>query len=334
MASHEGNGHDRERPIPDLHSSNGGLRRIHSNGEHRRINSFVLLPAVRIDNRWAIPLTIALCFVIIFTMEQLRTFVIEERALLTQIGRERHRTRRRQFRKIRHCDEADEPKPWQPFSSWRRLSSCVEYDLSLRRTALGDNGVWRLVGHLGRKEYATKHRKGQLRVLNLERQQITRQGAGYLARWLSTDPIETEDNDVVDVDRIPTAASRSLFINLEGNPIGPLGVKQLERAVDKAKLNGISVVIVGGGNSADVPAGGKADHVVKLGPIVYTRKSIDMPPWRLPVPFTQKVVKAAKNNSVLPIVQALLIFVVGLAIGRTSSFITFPYSFALVRNDE
>eukprot|EP00547_Thalassionema_nitzschioides_P001422 CAMPEP_0194203218 /NCGR_PEP_ID=MMETSP0156-20130528/3058_1 /TAXON_ID=33649 /ORGANISM="Thalassionema nitzschioides, Strain L26-B" /LENGTH=304 /DNA_ID=CAMNT_0038928925 /DNA_START=37 /DNA_END=948 /DNA_ORIENTATION=+ len=233
-----------------------------------------LLPAVTIRSRIIVPLLIIVILIFIATVERLRTFVIEERALLTQIGRVRHRTRRRQFRQQQHCDESDEPKRFQVMG-WRRLSPCLELDLSLRKRPLGDNGVRRLVGLLSRKEYAThQDRRGQLKVLNLERQGITRQGAGYLARWLSADPIMNAEEE----ERVPTAASPKLFLNLEGNPIGPQGVKQLERAVVKARLNGIAVVIIGGGSSTD--KSGTADHMVKLGPIVYTRKAMtDMPPW-------------------------------------------------------
>jgi len=223
-------------------------------------------------------------------------------------------------------------------SGWRSLSSCVEYDLSLRRRLLGDKGVRRLVFLLGRKEYATRHRRGQLRVLNLERQGITRRGAGYLARWLSVDPVKATNDtaDLVDVDRMPTAAFRSIFINLEGNPIGLLGVKDLERAVDRARINGIRVVIVGGGSSSDdaLAARSGRQHVVKLGPIEYTRKSVEMPPWRLPVPILQKLNAAMRAHHFLRSLTLVVIFCVGAAIGRMTSAITLPYRLAIVRSGQ
>ena len=101
------------------------------------------------------------------------------------------------------CDETDKPKLWRLFNSgWHSLSSCVEYDLSLRRR-LGDEGVRHLVYQLGRKEYATRDHQGQLKVLNLERKGITRRDARYLARWLSVDPVEADGKtaDLVDVVR-------------------------------------------------------------------------------------------------------------------------------------
>ena len=232
------------------------------------------------------------------------------------------------------CDEGDEPHPFNVFANWRRLSSCVEYDLSLRRKQLRDNGLRRLVGHLGRKEYASKKRKGQLRVLNLQRQGITRRGAGYLARWIASDPIESEDTkEMIDVERIPTAAANSIIINLEGNPIGPLGVKDLERAVSKARANGISVVIYGGGSTSDMPAGGKADHVIKLGPLIYTRKALEMKPWRLPVPLMERVLRKAKSWP-LPFMtlQVVVAFFVGLVTGRISR-LNLPYRIAILRQE-
>ena len=208
--------------------------------------------------------------------------------------------------------------------------------------------MYRLVKLLGHKEYATKNYNGQLRVLNLQRQGITRRGAGYLARWLSTDPIELENEQknneqneqLADVDRIPTAAHKSIYINLEGNPIGDLGVKDLDRAVDKAKINGIAVTIVGGGSNSDSfgKNGAKkkgVHHVVKLGPIEYTRKSIDMPPWRLPVSVNQKMKKVLLiDNPIVPSsVKGLVVFVVGILVGRLSSGVELPYRLELVPND-
>ncbi|KAK1743562.1 hypothetical protein QTG54_006183 [Skeletonema marinoi] len=189
-----------------------------------------------------------ICYIIIgiistiATVDHLRTFVINERALLTQMGRQRYRTRRRDKNKARFCDETDEPKRWKLFTSgWRSLSTCEEFDLSLRRTKLGDNGVKRLMSQLG-------------------------------------NPLEVNADTahVVDLDRIPTAASTSIFINLEGNPIGLLGFKDLQRAVDKARINGIKVVIVGGGGADDSPKHSNLDtqHVVKVGPITYRKTRV------------------------------------------------------------
>jgi len=184
-------------------------------------------------------------------------------------------------------------------------------------------------------------------VLNLERQGITRRGAGYLARWLSVDPIEvyekngTADDLPFDVERMPTAASRSLFINLKGNPIGLLGVRDLERAVEKARINGIKVVIVGGGVSSEDKAfnGGRPTttgqqhlHVVKLGPIEYTRKSVEMQPWRLPVPMLQKLGAKVKAHSLSPSLKVLVVFCMGFAIGRTSVGMI-PYRLVIVGAD-
>ena len=292
-------------------------------GSLNRQGSKIRLPAVVIRKRTLALYTLlflALLTGLLVFVDALRTFVISERALLTSRGRERHRMRRRAYDRTKRCDESDEPVPWKPFhSGWRSLSSCVEYDLSLRRRPLGDKGVKRLVNLLGRREYAERGRRGQLRVLNLQRQGITRRGAGYLARWLSVDPIDPEDGEssglVLDVDRLPTAASRSIFINLEGNPIGLLGVKDLERAVDKARLNGIRVVIIGGGSPSDAverrrggQGGGGAHHMVKLGPIEYTRKSVEMPPWRLPVPMLKKFNERVRDNPILPSIKVLAVF--------------------------
>jgi len=299
-------------------------------------NSTMRIPAVQVRRRtflfWAIVAIVST----LITIDSLRTFVVDERALLTQRGRQRRRTRRRKYRKQRLCDEGDEPRPFNVFANWRRLSSCVEYDLSLRRRQLGDTGVRRLVGHLGRREYASEKHKGQLRVLNLERQGITRRGAGYLARWIASDPLELgSTKGLVDVERIPTAAATSIFINLEGNAIGPLGVKDLERAVEKARVNGIKVVIIGGGSTSDMPEGGKAEHVIKLGPLVYTRKALEMKPWRLPVPLRERLVAKAKSQP-LPFVtlQVVLAFFVGLAVGRISRWGDLPYRIVVLKRGE
>jgi hypothetical protein len=232
-------------------------------------------------------------------------------------------------------------------TEWRALSSCVEYDLSLRKRQLGDVGVKRLVNLLERKEYATHEWDGRLRVLNLERQGITRQGAGYIARWLSIDPVETDEsisNNLVDIDRIPSAVFRSIYINLEGNPIGLLGVKDLERAVDKARVNGIKVVIVGGGSSSDTNMkmigntgqyGVGHQHVVKLGPIEYTRKSMEMPPWRLPIHWHVKVRARLKSNAVLPSLALVAVFGIGVVIGRvTYGKNLCPYRLAIVHTSD
>jgi len=229
-------------------------------------SGMITLPSFRISKRSFALYAIIAILTLLATVDTLREFVVNERALLTPRGRERFRNRKRLYQKSRFCDETDEPNPgraiFHPFhSGWRSLASCVEYDLSLRRRPLGDEGVRRLVKLLSRREYATKDRMGKLRVLNLERQGITRRGAGYLARWLSVDPLERHDDDDNDRDgdkndddlsdwaRMPIAASRSLFINLKGNPIGLLGVRGLERAVETAKLNGVRVVVVGGGGA-------------------------------------------------------------------------------------
>ena len=318
-----------------------------------RQGSILVLPSVRIRYRVAIIYLIILLISLIAAVEQFREFIINERALLTKRGREKHRTRRRKYDKMRMCDETDEPKRWQRFdrlifnSEWRQLSSCVEYDLSLRKRQLGDHGVKRLVNLLERKEYATHEWSGRLRVLNLERQGITRRGAGYLARWIALDPNEVTNStlDLVDVDRIPTAAFRSIYINLEGNPIGVLGVKDLERAVDKARLNGRMVVIVGGGSDSDnilAIKGGRGgqhvvghQHVVKLGPIEYTRKSVEMPPWRLPVPWHVKVRATATSRPILPSLIMLCVFGMGVAVGRlTYGMNYFPYRLAIVRRSD
>lgn len=319
-------------------------------GSISRQGSKIYLPAIRIGKRAAIIYAAIIIISIFVAGDTLRTFIISERALLTSRGRENYRTRRRTYHKSKKCDETDEPKLWKTLlfhSGWRSLSSCVEYDLSLRRHPLGDKGVRRLVFLLGRKEYATRQFRGvrQLRVLNLERQGITRRGAGYLARWLSVDPVKATNDtaDLVDVDRMPTAAFRSIYINLEGNPIGLLGVKDLERAVDKARMNGIRVVIVGGGSFSDDVLGGRSgrhptgavghEHVVKLGPIEYTRKSVEMPPWRLPVPILQKLNAGVRAHRFLPLFMVVLVFCVGAAFGRTTSAITFPYRLVVVRSD-
>ena len=298
-------------------------------------NSTIQLPAVRVRRRTFLFWALVVVASTLITIDSLRTFVVDERALLTQGGRQRRRTRRRRYRKQRLCDEGDEPRPFNVFANWRRLSSCVEYDLSLRRKQLGDNGVRRLAGHLGRKEYASDKWKGQLRVLNLQRQGITRRGAGYLARWIASDPIESEDvKELVDVERIPTAAANSIVINLEGNPIGPMGVKDLERAVSKARANGIKVTIFGGGSTSDAPEGGKADHVVKLGPLIYQRKALEMKPWRLPVPLMERLMAKAKSRP-LPFMtlQVLIAFLIGLVVGRLSQW-NLPYRIKIVRQDE
>ncbi len=274
----------------------------------------------------------------IATVDHLHTFVINERALLTQMGRERYRTRRRDKIKKRFCDETDEPRLWNIFSSgwrWRRLSTCEEFDLSLRSTKLGDNGVKRLMSQLGRREYANGKRRGKLRVLNLQRQGITRRGAGYIARWLSADPLEVtaKTAHVVDFDRIPTAASTSIFINLEGNPIGLLGFKDLQRAVEKARINGIKVVIVGGGGADDSSTKRNLDtqHVVKVGPITYRKTRVVMEPWRLPVPIMKKIL--GEDRPFVRGMQVMAVLSVGFAIGRASAAMRLPYRIAIVRND-
>ena len=312
-----------------------------------RQGSAIVLPAVRIRTRTVALHAIIFLVVVFATVDTLRSFlhdfVIRERALLTPRGRERFRTRRRTRDKLRLCDETNVPRlmwlPRVPFGNagWRGLSSCVEYDLSLRRRPLGDEGTRCLVGLLSNEEYATGHLDGRLRVLNLERR-----GAGYLARWLSVDPVAADEGtvDLLDVERIPTAASRSVFINLRGNPIGNLGVKDLERAVDKAKLNGVKVVIVGGGASSEDARvvdgrGGRAGqhvHVVKLGPIEYTRRSVEMRPWRLPVPLLQKVGAKVRAHSLSPSLKALVIFFIGFSIGRASTGMI-PYRLVIVRDD-
>lgn len=282
--------------------------------------------------------TIIFIIFVMATVDQLSTFIINERALLTKIGRQNYRTRQRVKRKSRFCDETDEPKPWQIFTSgWRSLSICEEFDLSLRRHKLGDNGVKRLMNQLGRKEYANGKRRGKLRVLNLERQGITRRGAGYISRWLSADPLEVNEDTahVVDVDRIPTAASTSIFINLEGNPIGLLGFKDLQRAVEKARINGIKVVIVGGGSVNDSSRRGNnldTRHVVKVGPVTYSNTRVAMKPWRLPVPFMEKI--SGKDRLFVRVMKAVVIFCVGLILGRATAAMRLPYRLAFVRNTD
>ncbi len=117
---------------------------------------------------------------------------------------------------------------------WKQLSSCVEYDLSLRKHQLGDAGVRRVVSLLERKEYATKYWNGQLRVLNLERQGITRRGAGYLARWLGVDPLVADSPVFVvcDVDRMRLAAHLSVYLHLDAMPICILVVTALHIEAD------------------------------------------------------------------------------------------------------
>mmetsp|Transcript_31947 Transcript_31947/g.68068 ORF Transcript_31947/g.68068 Transcript_31947/m.68068 type:complete len:191 (-) Transcript_31947:20-592(-) len=144
----------------------------------------------------------ATVFLVLFvpTADSLRTFlkdfIIHERALLTLSGRERFRTRPWDYDRTQLCKKNYEPKMWlrpfRPFFNLGRcsLSSCVEYNLSLRRRPLGDEGMRRLVGLLVRREYDTRDLHGQLRVLNLKRQDITRRGAGYLACWLSVGPVK------------------------------------------------------------------------------------------------------------------------------------------------
>ena len=191
----------------------------------------------------------------------------------------------------------------------------------------GGEGMRRIVHLLGQKEYAMRHRQGQLRVLNLERQGITRRGAGYLARWLSVDPVEQASDKertahyLVDVAHMPTAAFQSIFINLKGNPIRLYGVKDLEPAMDKSKLNGIKVVIVGRGSTSDelISANGKRQqghrHVVKLGPIEYMQQSVEMRPWRLRVSLFQKLGAKVKAHSILPSLKAIVVFCIGIVIG-------------------
>ena len=287
-------------------------------------------------------LAVALYPVFTNTVGAVRSFVIDERALLTRRGRERRRTKRRHHHKVRLCDETDEPKRWLA-QGWRRLSSCVEYDLSLRRRPLGDAGVRRLTRLLGRGEYATRDWSGRLRVLNLERQGVSRRGAGYLARWLSVDPIPADHStaaDLVDIDRIPTAAHRSIQINLMGNPIDVLGVKHLERAVEKARINGVKVVIVGGGSASDIPGGKKGkeggghEHVVKVGPVEYKRKSVAMPPWRLPVPWHQKMREKATSNAILPGVIMSVTLGIGVVIGRATAWLQLPYRLGIIHVDK
>ena len=200
--------------------------------------------------------------------------------------------------------------------------------LSQRRRPLGDNGVWRLVRKLTRKEYAYQNRQGKLKVLNLQRQGITRHGAGYIARWLSVDPIRDKRNrNLVDVERLPTAANRNIFINLEGNPIGYLGVKDLERAVEKARLNGIKVKIVGGGSIVDSSKRGGV--TIKLGPIEYTRRAVEMKPWRLPVPMVRKILERITPQSRSR--KAVVYFLLGLVFGRLTTYIELPYRVVIVR---
>jgi len=320
------------------------------NNSIQRNSSSITLPSIRIRYKAFIIYTFILIITLIAAVEQFREFIINERALLTYQGRARYRNRQRKHHKSTKCDETTEPKPWQRIgykfvplkSEWKQLSSCVEYDLSLRKRQLGDAGVKRLVSLLERKEYATKYWNGQLRVLNLERQGITRRGAGYLARWLSVDPLEADSSVIVgrDVDRMPTAASLSLYINLEGNPIGILGVKDLERAVEKARINGIRVVIVGGGSSNDMLTTGNTKnnvaHVVKLGPIEYTRKSVEMSPWRLPCPWYQRLSYKLKSNVVRQSIVILVVFGLGIVVGRVTygqGNYFFPYRLAIVRTD-
>ena len=330
---------------------NGSI--IYKNRTHniQRNSSSITLPSIRIRYKAFIIYTFILIITLIAAVEQFREFIINERALLTYQGRARYRNRQRKHHKSTKCDETTEPKPWQRIgykfvplkSEWKQLSSCVEYDLSLRKRQLGDAGVKRLVSLLERKEYATKYWNGQLRVLNLERQGITRRGAGYLARWLSVDPLEADSSVIVgrDVDRMPTAASLSLYINLEGNPIGILGVKDLERAVEKARINGIKVVIVGGGSSNDMLTSSTKNvvghqHVVKLGPIEYTRKSVEMSPWRLPCPWYQRLSYKLKSNVVRQSIVILIVFGIGIVVGRVTygqGSYFFPYRLAIVRTD-
>ena len=172
-------------------------------------------------------------------------------------------------------------------------------------------------------------------MLNLQRQGITRRGAGYISRWLSADPLEATPATahVVDLDRIPTAASTSIFINLEGNPIGLLGFKDLQRAVDKARINGIKVVIVGGGGADDSPKRSNLDtqHVVKVGPVTYKRTRVAMEPWRLPVPIMKKVF--GEDRPFVRGFKALVVLCVGFAIGRATAAMKLPYRLAIVRNE-
>lgn len=190
----------------------------------------------------------------------------------------------------------------------------------------------RLVRMLGRKEYAYEHRQGRLRVLNLQRQGITRHGAGYIARWLSVGPIRDEKNrNLVDVERLPTAAHRNIVINLEGNPIGYLGLKDLERAVEKARLNGIKVKIVGGGSVVDSSerSGGSHKYTIKLGPIEYTKRAVEMKPWRLPVPMIRKIQERITPQS--RSIQAVVYVLIGLVFGRLTSCVELPYRVMVVK---
>lgn len=334
--------------------------RLRFSGKFGRRGSFIQLPAVRIKTRGLILIaalfTAILC---VATIDALRTIVVEERLLLTSRGREARRNRRRTENREQLCDERDEPGLWRVLvpdfvakPGWKRLASCVEYDLSLRKRPLRDVGVRRLVRLLSRDEYATGEYASRLRVLNLERQGITRRGAGYIARWLSADPVQPPGGDgnenttssdyLLDVDRIPIAAFRYIYINLEGNPIGALGVRDLERAVNKARVNGIRAVVIGGGSSSDVvfrgggrglggkPAGNLHQHVFKLGPIEYSRKSVEMPPWRLPVPW-HDLLRARFRTGGLVVLFSLVAFVLGVAVGRWTSESSVLYRIAVAR---
>lgn len=111
-------------------------------------------------------------------------------------------------------------------------------------------------------------------------------------------------------------------------------MKDLERAVSKARANGIKMTIFGGGSTSDAPEGGKADHVFKLGPLIYQRKALEMKPWRLPVPSMERLVAKAKSRP-LPFMtlQVLIAFLTGLVVGRLSHW-NLPYRIKIVRQDE
>ena len=110
--------------------------------------------------------------------------------------------------------------------------------------------------------------------------------------------------------------------------------KDLQRAVEKARINGIKVVIAGGGSVNDSSRHGNnldTRHVVKVGPVTYSNTGA-MAPWRLPVPFIEKI--SGKDRLFVRVMKAFVIFCVGLTLGRATAAMRLPYRLAFVRNTE
>ena len=102
--------------------------------------------------------------------------------------------------------------------------------------------------------------------------------------------------------------------------------------MSKARANGIKVTIFGGGSTSDAPEGDKADHVLKLGPLIYQRKALEMNPWRLPVPLMERLMAKFRSFPFMTL-HVLIAFLIGLVIGRLSQW-NLPYRIKIVRQDE